>query len=184
MEPRRSLHGLYEWMTLLSLLLMPSGDIDFIPTNYVSVYKHWLDNIPEMTISRQLWWGHSIPAYYVREEVFVAESKEEALVKLNLTLQMTTSNGRPRQDPMRSTWFSSWLWPISVFDGFKEDQREFDYYYLKYWLPDGTSFSFDVRMIFAVYVQSENRQKGLFHRNGTGHTAPKNVKSLGNSPDA
>jgi valyl-tRNA synthetase len=173
-----------------ALAAVENGDIDFFPDKFVNTYRHWMGNIKDWCISRQLWWGHRIPAYYYGEgDTFVvAKTAEEALEKAraaggNPNLQM--SDLRQDEDVM-DTWFSSWLWPISVFDGFYSDE-EVDYYYPTNDLVTGPDiiFFWVARMIMAGYhFRGEKPFKNVYFtgivRDKLGR---KMSKSLGNSPE-
>ena len=167
-----------------------NGDIDFIPAKYVSVYKHWLDNIRDWPISRQLWWGHSIPAYYVRDEVFVAESKEEALTWLNPIFQMTVSKWKTLcKIPMHSTpGFPVGCGRYLSSMASKRTNEEFDYYYPTQVLVTGWDiiFFWVARMIFAGYTFKKEKpfEKVYFTGMVRDMQRRKMSKSLGNSPDA
>ena len=122
-EPRLSL----QWYVDMKALAAPAleavmkDEIEFFPKNQKNLYRHWMENIRDWCISRQLWWGHRIPAYYYGDEVFVAETAEEALEEARTKIGKTDlqlSDLRQDEDVL-DTWFSSWLWPISVFDGFE-----------------------------------------------------------------
>ena len=131
--------------------------IRFVPEKYKNTYRHWMENIKDWCISRQLWWGQRIPAYYLPKGGFVvALTAEEALEKArekagDASLQLTDL----RQDEdVLDTWFSSWLWPISVFDGIRfPDNREIGYYYPTNDLVTGPDiiFFWVARMIIAGY---------------------------------
>jgi valyl-tRNA synthetase len=195
-EPRLS----EQWYVAMEELARPALDhvmndeVLFFPQNQKNTYRHWLENIRDWTISRQLWWGHRIPAYYLKNDeeakmVFVAMSVEEAVEEAR------TATGNPaltaedlRQDEdVLDTWFSSWLWPISVFNGFR-DRKELDYYYPTTVLVTGWDiiFLWVARMIMAGY-EWEN-DKPFKHVYFTGMVRDKQrrkmSKSLGNSPDA
>ncbi len=192
-EPKLSMQWFLKMEHLADIALKPviDGDIKFYPSKYINLYRHWLENIKDWCISRQLWWGHQIPAYYMPEGGFVvAETKEEAL-KLaieksgnnNLTL-----NDLRQDDDALDTWFSSWLWPLSLFNGVLDpDNAEFKYYYPTNDLitaPD-IIFFWVARMIMA----GEEYQGKVPFRNVyfTGivrdKLGRKMSKSLGNSPD-
>jgi valyl-tRNA synthetase len=193
-EPKLSL----QWYVKMDEIVKPAmenvmnDNIQFYPAKYKNTYKHWLDNIREWPISRQLWWGQQIPAYYYNEanDYVIAETKEEALELAktesgNNDLQL--SDLRQDEDVL-DTWFSSWLWPISVFDGFGEDKTEFEYYYPTNVLVTGWDiiFFWVARMIFAGYeFKNEQPFKDVYF---TGMVRDKQKrkmsKSLGNSPDA
>ena len=192
-EPKLSMQWFLKMEHLADIALKPviDGDIKFYPAKYVNLYRHWLENIKDWCISRQLWWGHQIPAYYLPEGGFVvAETKEEAL-KLaieksgnkNLTL-----NDLRQDDDALDTWFSSWLWPLSLFNGIlAPDNTEFKYYYPTNDLitaPD-IIFFWVARMIMAgEEYQNEVPFKNVYFtgivRDKLGR---KMSKSLGNSPD-
>jgi valyl-tRNA synthetase len=191
-EPRLS----PQWWVSMKELAKPAlaavenGDIDFFPDKFVNTYRHWMGNIKDWCISRQLWWGHRIPAYYYGEgDTFVvAKTAEEALEKAraasgNPNLQL--SDLRQDEDVM-DTWFSSWLWPISVFDGFYSDE-EVDYYYPTNDLVTGPDiiFFWVARMIMAGYhFKGEKPFRNVYFtgivRDKLGR---KMSKSLGNSPE-
>ena len=192
-EPKLSMQWFLKMEHLADIALKPviDGDIKFYPSKYINLYRHWLENIKDWCISRQLWWGHQIPAYYLPEGGFVvAETKEEAL-KLaieksgnkNLTL-----NDLRQDDDALDTWFSSWLWPLSLFNGIlAPDNTEFKYYYPTNDLitaPD-IIFFWVARMIMAgEEYQNEVPFKNVYFtgivRDKLGR---KMSKSLGNSPD-
>ena len=192
-EPKLSL----QWFCKMGELAKPAldavmnGDITFHPEKFKNTYAHWMENIKDWCISRQLWWGHRIPAWYLpNHEFVVAHNADEALniarqksPELNLTI-----NDLKQDEDVMDTWFSSWLWPISVFDGIRHpDNPEINYYYPTAVLitaPD-IIFFWVARMIMAglewrgkipfkdVYFTGTVRDK--LHR--------KMSKQLGNSPD-
>lgn len=188
-EPRLSL----QWYVDMPTLAKPALDnvmndtVSFFPKNQKNIYRHWMENIKDWCISRQLWWGHRIPAWYFGEDVFVAETAEEAL-KLAREVHPGISLEQLQQDEdVLDTWFSSWLWPISVFDGFR-NEKEFNYYYPTSVLVTGWDiiFLWVARMIMAGY---EWKHEKPFHDvYFTGMVRDKQrrkmSKSLGNSPDA
>ena len=176
-----------------SLEPVMSDEIQFYPPKYKNIYRHWLENIKDWCISRQLWWGHRIPAYYFtdsegKRDFVVAENAEKALAMAKQKNPSLTPADLVQDDDCLDTWFSSWLWPISVFDGINNpDNEEINYYYPTSDLvtaPD-IIFFWVARMIMAGY---EYRGKLPFkHVYFTGivrdKLGRKMSKSLGNSPD-
>ena len=192
-EPKLSMQWFLKMEHLADIALKPviDGDIKFYPAKYVNLYRHWLENIKDWCISRQLWWGHQIPAYYLPEGGFVvAETPEEAL---KLAIEKTgnknlTLKDLRQDDDALDTWFSSWLWPLSLFNGILDpDNAEFKYYYPTNDLitaPD-IIFFWVARMIMAgEEYQGEVPFKNVYFtgivRDKLGR---KMSKSLGNSPD-
>jgi valyl-tRNA synthetase len=167
-----------------------NDDIEFFPPKFKNTYFHWMENIRDWPISRQLWWGQQIPAYYMEDgTVIVAETEEEALAQAvektgNDNLQMSDLK---RDEDVVDTWFSSWLWPISVFDGF-EKKDELDYYYPTNVLVTGWDiiFFWVARMIIAGYEYMDERPFKDVYFTGMVRDMQrrKMSKSLGNSPDA
>ena len=192
-EPKLSMQWFLKMEHLADIALKPvlNGDIKFYPAKYVNLYRHWLENIKDWCISRQLWWGHQIPAYYLPEGGFVVtETPEEAL---KLAIEKTgnknlTLKDLRQDDDALDTWFSSWLWPLSLFNGILDpDNAEFKYYYPTNDLitaPD-IIFFWVARMIMAgEEYQNEVPFKNVYFtgivRDKLGR---KMSKSLGNSPD-
>jgi valyl-tRNA synthetase len=191
-EPKISL----QWFLKMERLSKPAHEnvmndtIQLIPPKFKNTYNHWMENVRDWCISRQLWWGHRIPAYYLADGTcIVAKSVEEAVEIANTKHSKTVSASDFMQDEdVLDTWFSSWLWPISVFDGFKNPENEdINYYYPTNDLVTAPEilFFWVARMIIAGY-----EYKGTFPFKNvylTGIVRDKQgrkmSKSLGNSPD-
>ncbi len=190
-EPRLSL----QWYVNMEELVKPAikavetDEVEFLPPKFKNTYNHWMKNIKNWCISRQLWWGQRIPAFYYGEEVFVAKTAEEALAKAQEKLgnpDLKLEDLRQDEDVL-DTWFSSWLWPMSVFDGF-ESREELDYYYPTNVLVTGWDiiFLWVARMIIAGYEFEGKRPFEQVYFTGMvrDEKRRKMSKSLGNSPDA
>lgn len=192
-EPKLSM----QWFVKMDKIVKPAldavmnDDIRFVPAKFKNTYRHWMTNIKDWCISRQLWWGHRIPAWFLPGGGYVvAENEEAALLKAiektgdaSLTLKDLT------QDPdCLDTWFSSWLWPISLFDGIMHpDNAEFKYYYPTSDLvtaPD-IIFFWVARMIVAGYEFAGDKPFNNVYFTGIvrDKLGRKMSKSLGNSPD-
>ena len=194
-EPKLSTQWFLRMQHFADIALSPVMDdeIEFYPKKYKNTYRHWLENIKDWCISRQLWWGHRIPAYYFKDAegknaTVVAETEEEALKMAQEINPSVTAADLEQESDCMDTWFSSWLWPISVFDGINHpDNEEISYYYPTSDLVTGPDiiFFWVARMIMAGY---EYRGKFPFkHVYFTGivrdKLGRKMSKSLGNSPD-
>ncbi len=193
-EPRLSLQWFLRMQHFADIALPPvmNGEMNFYPAKYKTTYKNWLENIQDWCISRQLWWGHRIPAYYYNAEgdFVVAETAEEALELArqksgNSNLQ--AADLRQDEDAL-DTWFSSWLWPISLFDGINNPgNEEINYYYPTADLvtaPD-IIFFWVARMIMAgeEYMGKYPFKNVYFTGIVRDKLGRKMSKSLGNSPD-
>ena len=193
-EPKLSTQWFLKMQHFADIALPPvmDDDIEFYPKKYKNTYRHWLENIKDWCISRQLWWGHRIPAYYFdnngKQDYVVAETAEEALKLAQAKNANIKAEDLEQESDCLDTWFSSWLWPISLFDGIEHpDNEEINYYYPTSDLvtvPD-IIFFWVARMIMAGY---EYRGKMPFkHVYFTGivrdKLGRKMSKSLGNSPD-
>ncbi len=192
-EPKLSMQWFLRMEHLAEIALKPvmDDDIRFYPAKYKNTYRHWLENIKDWCISRQLWWGHRIPAYYLPEGGYVvAETPEEALQLAreksgNPALAM--ENLRQDEDAL-DTWFSSWLWPISLFDGIMNPgNEEISYYYPTADLVTGPDiiFFWVARMIMAGYEYEGKMPFRNVYFTGIvrDKLGRKMSKSLGNSPD-
>jgi valyl-tRNA synthetase len=192
-EPKLSM----QWFCKMDEMAKPAldyvlnGEIKLIPEKFINTYRHWMENVKDWCISRQLWWGQQIPAYYLPNGQYViAKTIEEALEqgkKLTQNPQLTTQDLTQEEDVV-DTWFSSWLWPISVFDGFKDpDNADINYYYPTNDLVTAPEilFFWVARMIMAGHefrgqVPFKNVYLTGIVRDKQGR---KMSKSLGNSPD-
>ena len=195
-EPKLSL----QWFCSMEELAKPAlenvmnDNIQFHPAKFKNTYRHWMENIKDWCVSRQLWWGHQIPAYYYGngpKDFVVAKTAELALP---IAQEKSGNSGLSlddlrQDDDVMDTWFSSWLWPISVFNGFEEggDKTEIDYYYPTNDLVTAPEIMFFwvARMIVAGYeYKGELPFKNVYYtgivRDKLGR---KMSKSLGNSPD-
>ena len=193
-EPKLSTQWFLKMQHFADIALPPvmDDDIEFYPKKYKNTYRHWLENIKDWCISRQLWWGHRIPAYYFdnngKQDYVVAETAEEALKLAQAKNANIKAENLEQESDCLDTWFSSWLWPISLFDGIEHpDNEEINYYYPTSDLVTGPDiiFFWVARMIMAGY---EYRGKMPFkHVYFTGivrdKLGRKMSKSLGNSPD-
>ncbi|WP_448697988.1 valine--tRNA ligase [Mucilaginibacter sp. AW1-3] len=193
-EPKLSM----QWFCKMDEMAKPAldyvlkGDIKLIPEKFVNTYRHWMENVRDWCISRQLWWGQQIPAWYLPNgQYVVAKTAEEALAEAKKLTpdnsQLTTANLTQDEDVL-DTWFSSWLWPISVFDGFKDpNNQDINYYYPTNDLVTAPEilFFWVARMIMAGHefrgeVPFKNVYLTGIVRDKLGR---KMSKSLGNSPD-
>jgi valyl-tRNA synthetase len=191
-EPKLSM----QWFLKMDKLAKPAAEavendiIRFFPEKYKNTYRHWMENIKDWCISRQLWWGHRIPAYFLPQGgVVVGMTREEAFEKAKQMVDYPLTIDELKQDEdVLDTWFSSWLWPISVFDGInRPDNPDINYYYPTSDLVTGPDiiFFWVARMIMAGY---EYRNEPCFRnvyftgivRDKMGR---KMSKQLGNSPD-
>lgn len=190
-EPRLSM----QWFLKMDTISKPAlenvlnGEIKLIPEKFTNTYKHWMENVHDWCISRQLWWGQQIPAWYDNKgNTVVCKTKEEAVEKLKVKNSEVKSGDVKQDEDVLDTWFSSWLWPISVFDGFKKpDGKDINYYYPTNDLVTAPEilFFWVARMIIAGYEYRGKKPFSNVYLTGIvrDKQGRKMSKSLGNSPD-
>ena len=192
-EPKLSMQWFLKMEHLAQIALEPvmNDDIKFYPPKFKNTYRHWMENIKDWCISRQLWWGHRIPAYFLPEGGYVVAETEEKALELAKEKcgnpNLTMSDLRQDEDVL-DTWFSSWLWPISVFNGILEpDNEDINYYYPTNDLVSGPDilFFWMARMIMAGYEYRHEKPFSNLYLTGIVRDKlhRKMSKSLGNSPD-
>lgn len=194
-EPRLSL----QWFMDMKAISRPAlehvenDDIKFHPSKFKNSYRNWMENIQDWCISRQLWWGHQIPAWYygkADDEFVIAKSRDEAIEKAKVksgNSNLTIDDVKQDEDVL-DTWFSSWLWPMSVFNGLKDpDNKDFKYYYPTQDLVTAPEIMFFwvARMIMAGYEFTGEKPFSNVYYHGIVRDKQrrKMSKSLGNSPD-
>jgi len=194
-EPKLS----HQWILKMKELAQPALDavlekeVALVPEKFINTYRHWMENVRDWNISRQLWWGHQIPAYFYgdgKEDYVVAETKEEAL---KIAQEKTGNKELALEDLTQDedaldTWFSSWLWPMSVFNGIlKPNNKEINYYYPTNDLVTAPEilFFWVARMIIAGYEYRGEKPFNSVYLTGIVRDKQrrKMSKSLGNSPD-
>ncbi len=192
-EPKLSM----QWFCKMEDLAKPAlenvmnDNVQFHPQKFKNTYKHWMENVKDWCVSRQLWWGHRIPAYYLPEGGYVvAKTAEEAveIAKEKSGNQNLTINDLKQDEDVLDTWFSSWLWPISVFDGINNpDNKDYNYYYPTNDLVTAPEilFFWVARMIMAGYEYKGEKPFKNVYLTGIvrDQQRRKMSKSLGNSPD-
>lgn len=190
-EPKVSL----QWFVKMKDFAQPAlddvlnGEVNLIPNKFENTYKHWMENVRDWNISRQLWWGQRIPAWYLPDETFViAKTREEAFEEAKKLNPNISAADLKQDEDVMDTWFSSWLWPISVFDGFKNpDNKDINYYYPTNDLVTAPEilFFWVARMIMAGHEFMGKKPFTNVYLTGIvrDKLGRKMSKSLGNSPD-
>lgn len=190
-EPRLSMQWWcdMEKMAAPALEAVMNDDIQFYPSKFKNLYRHWMGNIKDWCISRQLWWGQRIPAWYDKEgNIYVAANADEALAQYRNNNAAGTIEDLRQEDDVLDTWFSSWLWPLQVF-GWNEDasNKELDYYYPTNTLVTGPDiiFFWVARMVMAGYEFKGKKPFDQVYFTGIirDKLGRKMSKQLGNSPD-